>query len=507
MLWLIASGIIFRCIIAPFTELGVDEVYYWVCSTHLQWNYFDHPPMVALMIKFFTFNLSLEQFEFFIRLGSIICCALSTFFIFKTGDQIHSEKAGFFASVFYNGSFYGSIISGLFVLPDSPQMLFWTASLFILSKIVRSNGSGLHLWILFGITTGLTIMSKIHGVFLWSGLILFILFYRRKWLRQFQIYLSAFISFLITLPFFLWNFKNDFITYRYHSGRVEGSFLQFRADSFFREIFGELFYNNPVNFVITIIAVIAFFRKKLNTENDFFCLSGFMALPMIFIVIILSMFNATFPHWSGPAYVTLIPLVAVYMVSKTGSTKKYHPSLKYSLGLMIVIVVAGVFFVNFYPGTLSNKKSISEFGERDFTLDMYGWKQASTQIYSIIKADEKNGIMSEQSELVSNKMFPAAHIYYYIARLLNKNVIGIGNLNDLHTFAWMNEYNLKNKKLTDAWCVVPSSNSCDVKTVYGNSFKTIDSVTTIPIYRGGKICKYFFVYRMKGFTGKVLQIK
>ncbi len=40
-----------RCLIAVFTGLGNDEVYYWTYSQHLQWNYFDHPPMVALLMQ------------------------------------------------------------------------------------------------------------------------------------------------------------------------------------------------------------------------------------------------------------------------------------------------------------------------------------------------------------------------------------------------------------------------------------------------------------------------
>src|SRR5215467_823076 len=33
-----------------FTELLDDEAYYWVYSKFLDWGYFDHPPMVALLI-------------------------------------------------------------------------------------------------------------------------------------------------------------------------------------------------------------------------------------------------------------------------------------------------------------------------------------------------------------------------------------------------------------------------------------------------------------------------
>src|SRR5687767_12737796 len=36
---------------AMFTELQDDEAYYWVYAQFLDWGYFDHPPMTALLIK------------------------------------------------------------------------------------------------------------------------------------------------------------------------------------------------------------------------------------------------------------------------------------------------------------------------------------------------------------------------------------------------------------------------------------------------------------------------
>ena len=36
---------------AGTTELLDDEAYYWVFSQHLDWGYFDHPPMTALLIR------------------------------------------------------------------------------------------------------------------------------------------------------------------------------------------------------------------------------------------------------------------------------------------------------------------------------------------------------------------------------------------------------------------------------------------------------------------------
>lgn len=36
---------------AYFLGLEGDEAYYWHLSQQLDWSYFDHPPMVALLIR------------------------------------------------------------------------------------------------------------------------------------------------------------------------------------------------------------------------------------------------------------------------------------------------------------------------------------------------------------------------------------------------------------------------------------------------------------------------
>ena len=51
VLTLIAAIGILRLILAFTVQLGNDESYYWLYSQHLKSNYFDHPPMIALVDK------------------------------------------------------------------------------------------------------------------------------------------------------------------------------------------------------------------------------------------------------------------------------------------------------------------------------------------------------------------------------------------------------------------------------------------------------------------------
>src|SRR3954471_20112652 len=111
VLILVFFAIKFFC--ASTLELGNDEAYYWVYSEYLQWNYFDHPPLVGVWIRLFTFNLLLQDYEGFVRLGAIVVSSIATWFIFKALATIHSERAGWYGACLYNASFYAGITAGL----------------------------------------------------------------------------------------------------------------------------------------------------------------------------------------------------------------------------------------------------------------------------------------------------------------------------------------------------------------------------------------------------------
>ena len=48
---------IIRLLIANLINLGNDEVYYFTYAVLPDWNHFDHPPLVGIFIRIFTFNL------------------------------------------------------------------------------------------------------------------------------------------------------------------------------------------------------------------------------------------------------------------------------------------------------------------------------------------------------------------------------------------------------------------------------------------------------------------
>ena len=139
---------------AASTELIADEAYYWVYSRFPAWGYFDHPPMIALLIKA---GYSIFHNELGVRL---ICALLSTFTILIT-ESLTNKKNPF---LFYTIALSIGIlqIAGFFAVPDTP-LLFFTAVFFLVYKLYLQKINWVNA-LLLGLVISLLFYTKYHGL-------------------------------------------------------------------------------------------------------------------------------------------------------------------------------------------------------------------------------------------------------------------------------------------------------------------------------------------------------
>lgn len=506
-LWhLILLATIGRIFVASVLGFGNDEAYYYTYAQHLQWNYFDHPPGVAWLIRIFTFNLYFHN-ELFIRLGAIFFAAIGTVLSYVIGVRLKNQRTGWYAAILYNTSIYSSLIAGTFILPDSPQIVFWLAALLLAIIIARQCKAGANTskiqWILFGFLNGICIMCKVHGIFLWIGLLGYVIIDGRKLLHGPGLYLGLLVTIMLISPIFLWNMNNGFATWHYHSQRVAINQLSFDKDGFLQATFGQLFYNNPINVFLILPAVLCYRKERFLAKADYRLLL-FCGLPIILCTVFMSFFVTVLPHWSGPGFLTLSFIVAAYADEKVSSLKKtcLHWGIKLGSAFVLLCVCGGLLLINYLPGTFGSHEK-DKLGEQDFTLDMYGWKQFGKEFETWFASQEKNKQLDSAIEFVDNKWFPAAHIDFYVAGPMHKFVYGVGNAFDLHQYVWLNGYHKKQLlKNEDALCIVPTNYPINLSVTYQNFFSSAQLLHIFDQYRSGKLVRYFYVYLLKNYKGK-----
>ncbi|MBP5662649.1 MAG: glycosyltransferase family 39 protein [Bacteroidales bacterium] len=514
---LLIISIVIRSFLAGFHEFGNDEVYYWTYALYPDWSHFDHPGMVGWMMQLFSLNLLFDN-EFALRLSSVVLMTVDTWLIYLIGTQLKDKITGFFAALLYTSSLYAFVITGVFIMPDTPLMFFTLLSIYLFIRYFKKrteqpiethNRASLqyNVSLLFaGLFAGLAMLSKYSAASIWAGVGLYILFFNRKELRNKYLYLSILISALCLLPILIWNMQNNFISFTFHGDRVS-LFGKPRFDYLGIEFAGELLYNNPIVYILIIIALIAFFRKKFKIEKTGSRLLLLTALPWIGTFIYFSFTRSTFPHWSAPGVCLLIPIAGAYLAAKQENmTGIYRIPSVIIAALLLLTVVVGVGTFEIKTGRiqacLASDKSVemSSVGKGDVTLDMYGWDQMKDGFATIRDSLVATGEMQADDGIIALKWFPAANMDYYIATPLGMNLYALGDLNQIHKYFWINQYRGGLQEGRNYWFINQSYNYYEPDGWYLQPyFKHVIPIDTFAIYRSGRVAEYVFVYKLEGY--------
>ena len=210
-------------------------------------------------------------------------------------------------------------------------------------------------------------------------------------------------------------------------------------DYFLTEIIGEIFYNNPVNYILILIGLFAAFKGKLNIKKEYIRIILTASLPLIVTFIIFSLFRRTLPHWTAPGFTTLIPIAAVFVAQNYTNKRGRIPTvIVLSLSIIIFTISIGIAQINYGIIQVDNTKDYNRLGKMDPSLDMYGYRQVGDKFKAIVERDRINGTMSENQILIGSNWFPLANFDYYAATPAGIKSFGLGKLKKIHKYAWIN---------------------------------------------------------------------
>ena len=484
VLLLVLSAVI-RGFLAAFLEFGNDEVYYWTYALYPDLSHFDHPPMLGWVIQIFTLDLLFEN-EFFIRLASVLFGTLNTWIIYLIGVKIRNKVTGLYAAILFTASIYCFLIAGTFILPDTPQVLFWILSIYFFTIVFFGDENqkykNIYL-VLAGISIGLGMLSKYTTIYLWAGVIPYLLLHDRRWFKKGALYIAIICSTLLFLPVIFWNIQNDWISFTYQGERANLFASGINLNYFFTELFGQVLYNNPVNVALIIITLMAIIRHKVVMQSGKTSFLLWISLPLILTFLLIALFRGTLPHWSAPGYLGLIILAAVFIEDK--KTFKLVPAwLQGTLYLLLIVIVLGTGQVK--GGWLFYDKSDDprSLGRKDVSLDMYGWKQLGRKY------------KDNDLPIIAHRWFPAANLDYYVARPGGIKLLALGELKNIHKYAWINKDRGGFELGMSAIYITLSRDYKDPVELYQSYFREIIPMDTIRINRGKDHVQNVFVFQL-----------
>jgi 4-amino-4-deoxy-L-arabinose transferase-like glycosyltransferase len=207
-----------RLVAAAWTPLTFDEAYYWMWSKHLAFGYYDHPPMVALVIRAGT--MIAGDTEFGVRLVSILLALPMSFAIYRAAEILFGNvRVAVSAAILLNVTLMAAV-GTLIVTPDSPLLVASSFVLFGLAKVLET-GRG-EWWLAVGAAVGAALLSKYTALFFGAAILIWLLAVpaQRRWLITPWPYLGGLVAFAIFTPVILWNADHHWVSFTKQIGRA-----------------------------------------------------------------------------------------------------------------------------------------------------------------------------------------------------------------------------------------------------------------------------------------------
>lgn len=349
-----------RLLIVATMGIMPQDAYYYLYSEHLALSYFDHPPMVAYMLK--LFSLVLGKSVVAIKLTDFIVTLLTLLSFFKLARIFLSDNQAVKAALFFGTTLMVSILS-FNTTPDVPLLLFWTLSLLVAHKALFENK--LWHWMATGLMFGLAFISKYTGIFLLFGLFLFLLLSKehRRYLISKQSLLVLLFFGLAIFPVVYWNHSNGWISFAFQTSERAESLEGFQLQPllFLGNLGTQLLLLIPFLFlgmVIVIFKMIKKYARKKALPGDKVMFLMSFSLPIIFFFFGISIIYWVKLNWIMPGYVAAVILVAPFLGIRT-----LRGQVVFSLVLHVLLAIQVVF----YPVNI--KSDDTWFGWEEFSME------------------------------------------------------------------------------------------------------------------------------------------
>ena len=307
LVMLILIGIVFglRLYLAATLELHPDEAYYWLWSRHLDWSYFDHPPLIAYLIRATTSIFG--HTEFGVRVGGQIVWLLCLGLFWSIGRDLFERYRGWLIGL---GAFFlinaaplfgaGSVI----VTPDVPLLLFWTMALAAWARLI-ATGRGVW-WPVLGLSLGLAFIGKYTAVLFGPGLLLWLIIspVGRRWLRTPWPYLGLTMVLIGCLPVVVWNARHDWISITFQAKHGLADHLGLSPLNLFEYLGVQAAAVSPLLFGLFVVAAWLGLWRGIKTRSDSGLMLGLASLPILAFFGLTSLFGLPAQaNWPAPAYI------------------------------------------------------------------------------------------------------------------------------------------------------------------------------------------------------------
>lgn len=389
LLVLLISAYRFAVLTTGDMNLYSDEAYYWGWAQHFEFGYYSKPPMVAWMIMATT-SLFGES-EVAIKLGSLFFYIITSMTMYLIGRELYDERTGFFTMVAFI-TLPATFLSSMIISTDAPFLLFWSLSLLMFIKAIRTNR--LSFWIGLGIFGGFGLLSK-YTMLVFMGSALLYLFQSvpyRHHLKNGRLYLAMAIAAAVYSPNLFWNVSNHFASFLHtkDNAHLESSLLH--VDKMAEFLGSQLAVFGPVLFVV-LVGIL--FRYKRSAADETTKMLLWFVIPFFTLITTISLLSRAHANWAAPIYIASTLLVVAYLL------RSHRMKL---LGAAIGInILMGVVVYHYY--TIAEVVGIELTKKTDPQKRIQGWDRLGAEVSALLKSHPSAKLLGDDRKAMASLIY------------------------------------------------------------------------------------------------------
>jgi 4-amino-4-deoxy-L-arabinose transferase-like glycosyltransferase len=292
--------------------LSVDEAHYALYAAHLDWSYFDHPPLVGWAQWPLV---ALNAPTAILRLVPELLWLATALLVYALAERLLSTapadrniapppgQAGFWSVLVLALAPLLNVL-GIGLLPDTLLVFFTVATMWLTLDLMEPANLRRSLpWFALGIALGLAGLSKYTAIFtaIAAGLCL-LLAYGVGLLRNARLWMALTVALLVVVPVAYWNSQNHWISFTYQAQHGAGG--DWRAVHVLRFLVVQLLVYGPL-----LMWGWTGLRHSATGRTGR-SLGLFFAVPFVLLAL-LSVGGTSLPHWTAPACVALAPFAGL----------------------------------------------------------------------------------------------------------------------------------------------------------------------------------------------------
>ena len=480
---LVLLGLVARLVLAAVLGLGVDESYEVVLSRVPSLGYFDHPPL-SFWIPALVAQLTGSEHRVLLRLPFIVLFAVTTILVYRLTARLYGERAGVRAALLLNVT---PVFTGGWILPDGPLACAIAATAWCLTHVLlEPSPRAWRWWIGAGITTGVALLSKYHGVFLLAGVLLFIITRResRSWVRRPEPYLATVIALALATPVLVWNAQHDFASIRFQAGRATTHGIQLA--SLMQNVAGQLGYLLP--WIGVPLAWQLGRGLRAGPRDAPRWLLCCLAVGPIAVFTLVSLGGKPgLPHWPAPGYLLLFPLLgdAVSRYESRGPRERNIVARFITAAVAVFLLLVTIAASDVATGWVT-RTAPRLFARGDPSLEAVDWGDLKPAL------SQRSLLNGGQQVVIATHWIDAAKIGYALGRSIPVLCFS----DDPRGFQFA--YPPRDFVGRDAIILVRigrGAGPIDVAALYSDYFQSITPADTIPIRRAGRVEIALAVFR------------